>query len=189
MSTPMIRKIVEEKELSEIVFEEFIHSFDFSVQQFQLRGLFGFRKQFRDIKTLFELKDSNELFTDEKKLEEYIDILFEDSGTKKFMSIDNFCFSKDRTKIATKDFRILIDDLSGIVPKDEMLHIATIASLMLSGGIEYPIGYDYIVSVMKKYGYTTFTFQEKGYLHINLGDGKDSLIFKQPGNVNRDPKS
>jgi hypothetical protein len=189
MSSPIIRQIVENKGISEIVNEEFIRSFDFSIQQFYNKGLFGFRKQFSDIKTLFELKDASQIFISEQNLEDYLDILFEPSTSKKFMNIDNFCFSKDRTKIATKDFRILIDDLSGIVPKDEMLNIATVASLMLSGHLEYAIGYDYIVDVMKKYGYTTFTFQEKGYIHINLGDNIDAPKYKRTGGVKNNPKS
>lgn len=189
MNSDHIRKIVEDKELSEIVSEQFIRSFDLSVQQFQYDSIFGFRKRFRDIETILEVNNNPIFLMDENLLKNYQEILMEPSVYKKFMHIDNFCFSKDNSKLATKDFRVLIDDLSGSVPRDELLNVASIASLMLSGYIDYTIGYDYIIEIMKKYGYTEFTFQERGYIHIKLGDKTNEFKYRKPGDVDPNPKS
>jgi hypothetical protein len=189
LTSPMIRHIIEEKGISEIVSEDFILSFDFSIQKYQPGWVFGFPNRFKDVETIFELKDATEVLNKEDLLEFYVDEIMDKPYKRRFMHIDNFCFSKDRTKVATKNFRILIDDLSGKVPRDELLHIASIASLMLSGKLEYTIGYDYICDIMKKYGYTKFTFQENGYLHIDLGNRLKGPKYKGTGGNKYNPKS
>jgi hypothetical protein len=188
MSAERIRTILESKEISEIVDEEFIRTFDLSIQEFQPKRLFASKQRFVDIQTLFEINDVTKQLHDEVLWENFIDTILEHSNNKKFISIDNFCFSKDRTKVATKDFRILIDDLSGKIPKDEMLHVATIASLMLAGKFNIVHGYDYIMDIMKKYGYTSFSYQGKGYLHVSLGNSQNTISYKDPGRVKDIPK-
>jgi hypothetical protein len=190
MNSESIRKIVENKELSEIVLDSYLRSFDLSIQQFQYNPAFGFRKRFRNIETVIKANDPAKLVLDGKLLKYYQDTLMDPGLYKKFLHIDNFCFSKDRQKLATKDFRVLLDDLSGVVPRDELLNAASIASLMLSGAIEYPIGHDYILEMMKRYGYAEFTYISKGYIHISIDKEKSNNIkYRKPADGNSSPKS
>lgn len=136
---------------------------------------------------MFEVENSLKILNNVKLKEQYQDIILDNSETH-FLNVDNFAFNRDGTKVATKDFRVLVDDLNGSVTREEMLHVISIASLMLSGLIEYPIGSDYIRGILGKYGYTEFTFQENGYLHITINSAEQELDYKVPPNWNKPPK-
>lgn len=180
-----IRNVLEEGGLVRIVSSEFLSQLNLSIQHYNSRKLALFKNYNYDKTiTLFSVENVDQIQISQEILDNYLDILLESDVSRRFISEDNFCFSKDGTKLATKDLRILIDDLKGIIPKEEMLHIASIASLMLGGLIEYPVGYDYIKDIMLKYGYTEFSYQDNGYLHITI---KENQKYK-PSILNN-PKS
>jgi hypothetical protein len=180
LESSRIREIVALTELSRIIDKEYLTRLDFSVQQFKAKGLFC-RTRMKEVETIFYVHDPTLLINLENYKNNFIEVMFENSDRKKFLNVNNFNFSRDGTKIATVDFRVLVDDLSGKVSKEELLHIASIASMMLTGIIEYPIGYSYIIDFMKKHGYTEFTFQENGYLHIKLNPVKPFDWIWPPG--------
>lgn len=110
--------------------------------------------------------------------ENYMNILLDwDTKNKAFLNTRNFLFSSDDSKIISKDGRVLVYNHYGNIPKDIMLNIASVALMMLSGNCNQAVGYDYIRTVMMKYGNAEFTFQMNGYLHIKLGE-KPEMQYK-----------
>lgn len=160
-------------DVSNLINENFINSYNLTIQYIE-RGLFGRKGK---VKTLFEVDGKYQDVINDKN---YVDIIMEDVREKRFIKIDNFAFNNDYSRIASKDFRVLVDDLNGNVPRDVLLHVASVATLMLSNKLEIPIGYDYITEFMKKYGYTEFKYNSNGYLHITL---KENSLFSIRGGV------
>lgn len=184
MDSSKIQKIFYDNSISKVVVEDYIRNFDLTIQYLSSKGIFGYNKN-KELVTLFEFDNSSDIINNLNDRTNYINTIL-DFRSKKFMNINNFCFNKDGTRIATKDFRILVDDTRGAIPREEQLHIISVATLMLSGIIEYPIGCDFIKTKMKKYGLTDFIYQENGYLHIKIDKKED--ITKGTGKL-QDPKS
>lgn len=177
LNSERLKTLLNVDQLAKIVIEDYVKTIDFSLQYYK-KGLFGINmERSKNIKTLFKVKDSSEVTMNSDTLKKYIDILMQTDPEYKFMTIDNFAFSEDKHRIATMDFRILVDDLSGKVPKWILLHAASIATAMLSGLLEYAIGYDHIVSMMDRYGYTKFSYQSNGYLRLVIS--KDKVEFNR----------
>jgi hypothetical protein len=172
--------------LSEIVSSEYIKNFDLTLQCFENIGLFGAEKR---VKTIMEIDDPLDVLNSDVIKESFENVLFESISRKRFINVENFCFTRDGTKCATKDLRILINDNRGDIPREMLLHIASIAASMLTGIIEYPIGYDYISNYMEKYGKTTFSSLGKGYLHINVGIRDDISTQSKALITETNPKS
>lgn len=100
--------------------------------------------------------------------DDYLNNIMTDNKTCNFLSPENFAFSENGSRTATKDFRVLVDDLVGKIPKNEMLHLISTSTLMLADFISYPIGYEYLKKRYKRYGELNFTYQLNGYLHIRI---------------------
>lgn len=148
--------------------DNYIDNYDLTIQKFE-RRLVGGPK-------LIDVFRFNNKFSELG--EQYIsDIL--DTSEVKFMNINNFAFDSTRTRLASKDFRVVIDDLKGRVPKNELLHVATICTLMLSGKLEAPIAREHIISFMRKYGYIHFEYSENGYVYVFIDRKTNEFIYRQ----------
>lgn len=120
----------------------------------------------------------------------YMQVLMDDKTSNlAFIDINNFLITKDKSKILSKDGRILIYDVSGNIPEDALLNVATVALMMLSGNCDQVIGYAYIASIMKVYGSTDFTFSMNGYMHIRVGKDPKMQYRSTVGLVNNNPKA
>lgn len=184
-----ILEFVKNAMLSKIVEEDFIFSLNLSLQEFKFKPRVNLKTWFtKDISDVMRIDEPQEILLNNDFKKSFIEILMEGGFTHKFIHVDNFSFSSDSSKIATKDFRILIDDLKGTVPKDVKLNIASVAAMMLSGIIQYPIGYDYITDKMKKFGYTSFEYQGNGYLHITIAPKLRAIKPVNTEGVSGNPK-
>lgn len=159
-------KLVKESGLDNIISSDYVLRLNIDLQRYETR-LFGMNSP--NLITDIEVKDASMLLENAKLKYEYIGTLLDTNKFVYFISKDNFGFNKFNNRIATIDFRVLIDDRNGKVPFNKLLHVASVASLMLSGVISYPVGYEHITQFMRRYGYTNFTYQSNGYLHIELG--------------------
>lgn len=123
-------------------------------------------------------------------MENYLNTLLDYNDEVRFMDENNFIFSKDESKIATRNLRVLVDSKKGLVPKEVLMHVASIASLMLADVIDYSTGYLHILDFMKRYGYAEFRYQAEGYLHIkiNKSSGNIKVGFKRPVDLVNQPK-
>lgn len=179
--------------------ESYINKFDF---RFVTRNV-GKWDKIKGVFKIFNKRDSTDAKVDFIDLREFvhnpdfennvmsvdfIDFILDDRVMPRLVD-ENFYYNINSNKIATKDFRILIDSIPGTVPKDELSHVATVASMMLIGSINYAVGNAYIVKFMKKYGYTELIFQENGYIHIKITEhGIQDLSLKQPFDLKGGPK-
>lgn len=187
LDSTQIRSFIELDGISNIVVEHYLENLNLTIQYMtSRRALFG-SSRLKEIETLFNIINPKVLLSDNGVKDKFVEVLLEANKNKRFIHVDNFSFSKAGNKIATRDFRILVDDLNGTVPRNELLHLASVATMMLSNIIEYPIGYDYIQTIMKKYGYTNFRYQGNGYLHITIGDSIGP-ISSMPPRVDGIPK-
>lgn len=178
MSNSKIREILELNGVTRIVVPEFIRGYDISIQCFKTRGILGNSKNYQEILNVMEINQPIAVLESDELIMNFQDILLENSKNKRFISQENFCFNMDGTKLATKDFRILIDDFNGNIPKELLLHVGSIAFCMLTGIIDYPIGYDYIKSIMLRYGETEFFHFSEAYLHITIGREANDINIK-----------
>lgn len=148
--------------LSNIVVDDYLLSLDLSIYKYN-KGLFK-----SGIVEVLKVDNNIDLISDSSLFAEYLKIILNPDEGIKFMNPNNFAFTDDMSRIASFDFRILIDDLTGKVTKEELLHIATISSLMLSGKIDIPIGYQMIIDCLEKKGQVTQSYSSSGYLHIQI---------------------
>lgn len=162
LDSPKILNRFRYKDISNIIDSNYFRNIDLSLYHFKDRT-FSFDK----IVKLFDVDNSN-LVQDDSKMKEYFNILIDRKDNIKFMNPDSFVFSELSNKIATYDFRILIDDDTGKVNKRDMLHVASIAKLALSGLIEIPICHQEIEDYLSKYGEVEIKFSSNGYLHLKL---------------------
>lgn len=174
---------MEFSELSQLLISEFsliniqanfeiLSNYDLRLYRLNLKRSFLFSKPIESQPKIIE-QLGGFMTPDQLKLveENYIKILLDwESKNKAFINTENFLFSSDDSKIISRDGRVLVYSHYGKVPKDIMLNIASVALMMLSGNCDQAIGYDYVRTVMKNYGFAEFTFQMNGYLHIKLGE-------------------
>lgn len=162
-------------DLSNIISDQFIKNFDLTLQKFE-GNLFKDKK----IINVMEINNTLELLENQRNMDNYISVLTDESGNPIFIKSDNFAFSKTESRMATVDFRVFIHDLTGKVPKDVSMHVGSLCVMMLSGKIEYPIGYDSILRVLKKYGVPIINFKSDGYIHLTIDNPKSlqNLIIK-----------
>lgn len=153
------------KELSNITNESYIKTIDLSLFRYEPRSIFLPINEDTKMVKMFEIENYKDIVANPDMLENYLKILLEDNKYT-FMSLDNFSFNLSGNKIATKKFTIFINDQTGKVPKYKLLHLASIAIMMITGYLPIPEGYDRIRSIVKQYGEATFEYQQNGYLHI-----------------------
>lgn len=168
---------LKENKIELIVDKDFLSSYDLSIQTFNVKRTFGFATGVdeRQVETVFDILDSNEFIEDLRRKEILVNMFLQQQKNKIFINVGNFVVSNDGHSIATKDFRILIDDLSNKASRQDMLYCCSVAALMVADVITYPVGSDLIKCVMKKYGYSSFTYQANGYIHIKI---EKDLAFK-----------
>jgi hypothetical protein len=142
--------------------------YDYSIKK---KRLFRTDKLRETKKPIFDVGDNIQFTKDKLIMYDYCRILMDDTQVNKFsINLDNFIFSDDDSTLASKDYRIIIKDFTGDVPNHILLHLSTVALMLLSGNCEQSMAYDYINIIMRKYGKVEFTFQFNGYLHIKIGE-------------------
>jgi hypothetical protein len=169
-------------ELDNVVNENYLYNYDMNLQKFRNpKAFFGSRRN--DIINVFNVENSikfiDNMDFNEEILKGYLNMFYDDPDNNVFLHSNNYYFDKTSSRIASKDFRITIDDLSRKSHVFEKLYCASIATLMLAGKIEYPIGVDIINSVLKPYGYTSYQHVGNGYLHITLNSNSGGFKTKQ----------
>lgn len=137
---------------------------------------------------VFEVpKISQQLLKEPENQLNYQNILLDVSDGIKFIDDLNFLFTNEKNRGASKNFRILVDDLIGTVPEEAMKHVMSVCACMCAGIIEFPIGHDHIIEFMKKYGYADFTYAANGNIRIDIkkrGRNYNILSYKG-GNLNQ----
>lgn len=157
--------------LANIVISDYVNNLNLSLFKLDTRRSRLFARKDKVLVLVYPYVKSHKVQGSNQKVilsDAYLKMLLTDNKSCLFISADNFSLSSDTSRIATQDFRILIDDLVGRIPKQEMLHAATITSLMLAGLIEYSIGYKYLTKRYEKYGKLNFVYQANGYLHLRI---------------------
>lgn len=162
LASPQIINYINLNDISNVINDKFILTYDLSLYKYN-RNMFK-----RSINQLFYVNDGENFMINSQNLNNYINIILDTTDYIKFMNPNNFAFNEDFHRIASFDFRILIDDLTGKVTKEDLLHIASISSLILSGKIDVPIGYQHIIDYLEKKGEVVQNFSLNGYMHIKI---------------------
>lgn len=84
------------------------------------------------------------------------------------LNTSNFRFNNSKDRIASKDFRVMVEDSTSKLNEYEMLHSISVATLMLCGVIEMPVGNMYLKDRYKKYGRTEIVYSDYGVLHMKI---------------------
>lgn len=170
--------------LSNVISDQFIKSFDLTLQKIE-------KRPFKESKIInvIEIESRKSILENQDNMDKYLSILTDDSGNPIFMNSENFAFSKTSSRMATVDFRVFINDLTGKVPKDVRMHIGSLCVMMLSGKLEYPIGYDSILRALKKYGVPIFNYRSSGYIHLTIDNSKTLQDLAIKGGITTIQKS
>jgi hypothetical protein len=177
-----------ESGISQIVVPDYLSGIDLTCFTTDRSVIPGFIRRNKDTKInkLFSVKDSSEILNNNNNKQGYIRALL-DPDKKIFLNPKYFNYRDDRSRIATSDFRVLIDVIGKKPSEEEILHIATVALCMLVGIVPIPYGRQYIITFMNRYGYTEFSFMENGFIRIKIKNNMSSITTNY--GVNLSPKS
>lgn len=155
--------------ISSIVDENYVNKLDLTIMRVIPSKIFENPKS-KQVETLFRVQNNQDILNDADMLDMFRKIILKEDEIN-FISLNNFAFSKDLKKLATKDMHIMIDNkLSKNIPEEEMLHLATVASMMLTNMIDYYFGYEYILKRIKRYGHVEFRYHSNGILNLIIVD-------------------
>lgn len=158
------------KDVSTIVAEEYILKLDMSLFEARTPFLAKFRDVNIDIKEIIHIDSPGQLILTNALREFYTNKLMDTKkNTYRFINPSNFVFNIDNTKVASKDFRVMIHDhTTKQIPYQVKLHLCTIASGMLTGVINYNEGYLRLEYIMSEYGILRFMYTQNGIFHIEV---------------------
>lgn len=95
--------------------------------------------------------------------------IFLNPDDKLVIDLGKYKYDIDQRKIASNNYKVLLST-NGNVPVGVMLHIQSVATLMLADIIDVSIGSDYLKDICSKYGILEITFQQKGYLFMKINE-------------------
>lgn len=163
MTSNQILEFMQYRNLDKVIDERYIYSLDLSLYAYEKVSLFE-----RVIKQLFYIENSVELFNDNLLFSKYLETLFDTKGGVKFMNPKGFAFSEGKDRIVNNDFRVLIQDNTNKLNKEDLLYLATISSLIITGKLDLPIGYQEVNDYIRGKGEVLQEYASNGYLHIKI---------------------
>lgn len=171
--------------VEDYVYEDyFIENYDLSLYEVQSPFISKFmsgrsKSEIRKVSTApLSIKDvemNSEVF------QEYVKLIYEDRNKISF-NPDIFITNNDNTRLATNDFRIILNEGgSKKIPLFIKHKVASICILLLIGYMDEPIAYNLIKDLVKDYCILDMTFQAKGFVYVNFLNSSINKNFKYKG--------
>jgi hypothetical protein len=110
-----------------------------------------------------------------------------DKKKKIAINPNNFLVSDRGDSVVSKDLRIVTYDFTGNIPQNVLMHLSTVAFMMLHGLCDMAVGTAHIKQISKKHGVAEILYQESGYLHLKIGS-EPKLELKSSVRVEKNPK-
>lgn len=185
----IIHKIIfDERTLFKITSDRLLSDIDMTVFSYD-RGFFsGIAGR---SKLIYEVTNSNDILMNPIVKETYFKLFLDLNVGIVHIHEDNFGYDISGHRLATKDFRVFVNDLTKKVPKQILISVGTHILYALSGHFDVMRCNDHIRELLKSYGNPVLFYHGMGYLHIDICNNKkesEKLLSIREG-INPFPES